>query len=117
MFIASAHLRHYLQLHRPPLCFEEDMSYSKRFIVGTASAVTPQTATASPSTSAWVWRLRQVMAEIQLSKSTIYLMISRGEFPAPVRLGSRSVGWIATEVLEWLQARVQQRAGADHDAI
>ena len=44
-----------------------------------------------------------------LSRSTIYLRISRGTFPAPVSLGGRAVGWIEAEVNAWLTDRVAQR--------
>ena len=44
-----------------------------------------------------------------LSRSTIYLRISRGTFPAPVSLGGRAVGWIEAEVNAWLTARIAQR--------
>jgi prophage regulatory protein len=48
-------------------------------------------------------RLQAVRAATGLSKSTIYLKMSRGEFPLPKKLGPRSVGWIAAEVDEWLE--------------
>ena len=44
-----------------------------------------------------------------LSRSTIYLRIKNGTFPKPVKLGERSVGWIESEVDEWLESRVQSR--------
>ena len=42
---------------------------------------------------------------VQLSRSTIYLMIQRGEFPAPVKLGRRAVAWRAEDVEDWIQRR------------
>ena len=39
-------------------------------------------------------RFPTVKARTGLSRSTIYLRISRGTFPAPVSLGGRAVGWI-----------------------
>ena len=50
-----------------------------------------------------------VKARTGLSRSTIYLRISRGTFPAPVSLGGRAVGWIEAEVNAWLAARIAQR--------
>ena len=44
-------------------------------------------------------RLPTVKARTGLSRSTIYLRISRGTFPAPVSLGGRAVGWIEAEVM------------------
>ncbi len=40
-----------------------------------------------------------------LSKSTLYRMIARGDFPAPMRLGCRAVGWRASVVANWLEHR------------
>ena len=45
-----------------------------------------------------VLRLPTVKARTGLSRSTIYLRVSRGAFPAPVSLGGRAVGWIEAEV-------------------
>ena len=54
-------------------------------------------------------RFPTVKARTGLSRSTIYLRISRGTFPAPVSLGCRAVGWIEAEVNAWLTARIAQR--------
>ena len=54
-------------------------------------------------------RFPTVKARTGLSRSTIYLRISRGTFPAPVSLGGRAVGWIEAEVQAWLTARIAQR--------
>ena len=54
-------------------------------------------------------RLPTVKARTGLSRSTIYLRISRGTFPASVSLGGRAVGWIEAEVQAWLTARIAQR--------
>lgn len=32
-----------------------------------------------------------------------------GRFPSPVQIGPNSVGFVEDEVLEWMQARVEQR--------
>ena len=67
-------------------------------------------------------RFPTVKARTGLSRSTIYLRISRGTFPAPVSLGSRAVGWIEAEVHAWLTARIAHRRliapgerGSSHD--
>ena len=54
-------------------------------------------------------RFPTVKARTGLSRSTIYLRISRGTFPASVSLGGRAVGWIEAEVQAWLTARIAQR--------
>ena len=54
-----------------------------------------------------ILRLPNVKASTGLSRSTIYLRISRGTFPKPVKLGGRAVGWVQTEVQEWLQRQIE----------
>ena len=54
-----------------------------------------------------ILRLPDVKSLTGLSRSTIYLRISRGEFPKPVSLGGRAVGWVDREVEEWIQAQIQ----------
>ncbi len=56
-----------------------------------------------------VLRLPDVLKTTGLSRSTTYAMIAQGEFPAPIRLGRRAVGWIEDEVVGWLSLRIESR--------
>ena len=49
-------------------------------------------------------RLPTVKARTGLSRSTIYLRISENLFPKPVSLGGRAVGWIESEIDDWLSS-------------
>lgn len=40
-----------------------------------------------------------------LGRSTIYAWMARGEFPRPMKLGVRAVGWRGSDVLAWLATR------------
>lgn len=51
-------------------------------------------------------RLPEVKALTGLSKSSLYAMIRERSFPAPVRLGTRAVGWVKSEVRQWAVDRV-----------
>jgi prophage regulatory protein len=42
-----------------------------------------------------------------LSRSTIYAMLSRDQFPQPVRLGARCTRWKAGDVQAWLAAQTR----------
>jgi len=44
-----------------------------------------------------------------LPRSTLYLYMKNDQFPKPVKLGVRSVGWIKEEVDEWLRLRKSLR--------
>ena len=39
-----------------------------------------------------------------LARATIYKKVADGSFPAPIRLGARSVGWRLSDIVAWLQA-------------
>jgi prophage regulatory protein len=51
-------------------------------------------------------RLHDVKAITGLAKSTVYEMIRDKSFPAPVKLGPRSVGWVRDEIKQWAADRV-----------
>ena len=51
-------------------------------------------------------RLPEVKAITGLSKSSLYVLIRENNFPAPVRLGSRAVAWVKSEVKQWAADRV-----------
>lgn len=51
-------------------------------------------------------RLPEVKAITGLSKISIYELIKEKSFPAPVRLGSRAVAWVRSEVRLWALERV-----------
>ena len=40
-----------------------------------------------------------------LSRATIYELMRSGEFPVPLRVGSRAVRWPESEIATWLQTR------------
>ena len=47
-----------------------------------------------------------VEAVTGLSRSSLYAKVQDGTFPAQIRLGERSVGWLEHEVQAWLKNRV-----------
>jgi prophage regulatory protein len=58
----------------------------------------------NPSTSKRVLllRRREVEAMTRLSRSTIYELMARGDFPRPVRIGQRAVAWREDAVSAWI---------------
>ena len=54
-----------------------------------------------------ILRLPAVRRRTGLSRSSIYLRISQGRFPKPISLGKRAVGWVESEVSEWLNQRIE----------
>ena len=50
-------------------------------------------------------RLPTVQAIVGLSKTTIYTLVARREFPQPIRRGNRCTRWRSADVTAWLQAQ------------
>ena len=50
-----------------------------------------------------VIRRDEVLKLVPISVSGLYQKISDGQFPRPVKLGLRAVGWKKTEVLQYLE--------------
>ena len=61
-----------------------------------------------------ILRLPTVKARTGLSRSTIYLRISEGKFPTPVSLGGRAVGWVDSEIQDWLEKQIKASREAAH---
>jgi len=56
-----------------------------------------------------ILRRRQVEKRVGLTRSPLYARIKAGDFPKPVRLGNgRAVGWIESEIDDWLTAQVEK---------
>lgn len=49
-----------------------------------------------------ILRRKHVESATGLARSTIYDRIKGGTFPAPVKLGARSVGWRRRDIDAWL---------------
>lgn len=54
-----------------------------------------------------ILRRPQVEQRTGLSRSTLYQYIKDGDFPRPVRLGLRAVGWLESDISDWIAARVK----------
>jgi prophage regulatory protein len=54
-------------------------------------------------------RLADVRRRVPFSRSTIYRLISLGEFPKQISLGARSVGWLKSEIDQWIESRIKSR--------
>ena len=52
-----------------------------------------------------LWPLKKVIERTSISKSKIYDLIAQGLFPRQVRVGPRTVRWIASEVEHYILTR------------
>jgi prophage regulatory protein len=54
-----------------------------------------------------IYRLPDVINMTGLSRSSIYLRVSTNEFPKPVKIGRRAVGWPEDSIIAW-QAKMME---------
>jgi prophage regulatory protein len=55
-----------------------------------------------------ILKLNEVIGGVKLSRSSIYLKISKGEFPKPIKLSDRAIGWVESEIDEWIDEQIQK---------
>lgn len=56
-----------------------------------------------------ILRLRDVAFKLGTSTRTIYNLIKQSDFPRPISVGMKSVGWLESEIDTWLKARIDAR--------
>ena len=54
-----------------------------------------------------ILRRPQVQQRTGLSCSSIYALMSSGDFPAPIRMSPHTVGWLEHEIDRWIAERAQ----------
>ena len=51
-----------------------------------------------------------VFSRVGLCRSYVHLLVTKGEFPQPIKLGQRASGWLESEIDAWLEDRIKLRA-------
>jgi prophage regulatory protein len=52
------------------------------------------------------FRLSDVTKRLGLARSTLYAMIHRGAFPAPVKLTDKAIAWPCDQIDAWAAERI-----------
>jgi len=47
-----------------------------------------------------------------LSRSTVYQYMAEGRFPRPIKISSRVVAWVESEISAWMAERIAERDAA-----
>lgn len=50
-----------------------------------------------------------------LKRSSIYAKMAEKTFPLTIKIGSRSVGWLESEIHEWLEKRISESREVSND--
>lgn len=56
-------------------------------------------------------RIKEVVSITGLSRATIYRYMDENTFPKSISLGKNSVGWIESEIHQWVENLVANRDG------
>jgi prophage regulatory protein len=64
-----------------------------------------------PTSGPQFLRLTEVSKKVGLTRSTIYKSMNEGNFPKSIKLGARSVAWLASDVDGWMQQRTNEECG------
>lgn len=77
--------------------------------VATPSRSIPAPTLTEPTPRDRFMRLPEVLYTTGLSRSTVYEMIGRSQFPSQISLGGKNVAWLESEVEEWMAERIASR--------
>ena len=60
-----------------------------------------------------VIKMKELVGEVGISRSYIYALQARGEFPMPIRLvkGGRATGYLRSEIDDWMKGRIAATRG------
>lgn len=59
-----------------------------------------------PTNQPRLLRWNDVQARVGICRSQAHCMVQRGEFPAPVKLGTRASAWVESEINDWIENRI-----------
>lgn len=65
--------------------------------------------TQTPQAPRRVLRLPEVITKTGLSRTTLYTMSRAGEFPVAISLGGKAMGWIESEIDDWIEKLMTAR--------
>ena len=62
-----------------------------------------------------ILRLPDVVKVTGLSRSTIYLRIKQNRFPKQISLGGRAIGFVESEINDWIHQQIENSRKAKTD--
>jgi prophage regulatory protein len=62
-----------------------------------------------PEMTIKIYRLPEVLDLTGLCRSGVYKALTAKDFPEPVKLGKRAVGWLETDLMAWVQSRQKRK--------
>ncbi|GAB2490499.1 hypothetical protein GCM10027082_46900 [Comamonas humi] len=56
-----------------------------------------------------VLKLKEVLVKTSLGKTTLYALLKQSQFPKPINLGLRAVGWLESDIDAWILEKIRAR--------
>ena len=53
-----------------------------------------------------ILRWPELRRKVGYCRTNVYYLTEKGEFPPSIKLGGRAVGWLESEINQWIQDRV-----------
>jgi prophage regulatory protein len=53
--------------------------------------------------------IKDVIRRTSFSKTTIYRLVRAGQFPKPIRISTRRVGWLIQDLNDWVDAQTRRQ--------
>jgi prophage regulatory protein len=57
-----------------------------------------------------IYRLPEVLDVTGLCRSGVYKALAAKDFPEPLKIGKRAVGWLETELMDWVATRQRRKS-------
>ena len=54
-----------------------------------------------------ILRVQEVSRRVGLSRTTLWRLAKRGEFPQARKLTAKTIGWLESDVEEWIETRAR----------
>ncbi|AXB20996.1 AlpA family transcriptional regulator [Salmonella enterica subsp. enterica serovar Newport] len=53
-------------------------------------------------------RMSEIMRRTGYGKAWIYRLISQGKFPRPIKIGTRAIAFVESEIDDWINQRIEE---------
>lgn len=53
--------------------------------------------------------MKKILELVPYSRAHIYRLIKTGQFPTQVRLGANRIGWLESEICDWISEKISNR--------
>jgi len=61
-----------------------------------------------------ILRLPDVIERVGFSRSSIYAFVENGTFPKPLKISVRAIGWLDSDVDDWISEQIEKQRRLDH---